>query len=95
MTTKKVSITPTVGVAASTVDTATELGGSPGHNSLLIISNLSATAVVGVSWNTVTAAIFGNDTRHIPPFGTIEVPFQQSISIISDTAATRVEIAGG
>ena len=94
MTAKKIAKTATVGVAASNFDATTELGGAPGHSGVLIVSNFSSTAVVGVAWNGITAAIYGDDTRHIGPFGSIEIPFQPTISLISDTAATRVEIAG-
>lgn len=94
MTAKKISKTLSVGVAAVAFDATTELGGSPTHSSLLIVSNFSPTAVIAVAWNGITAAMWADDVRHVGPFGTIEVPFQSSLSIISDTAATRVEIAG-
>lgn len=97
MTAKDISKTETVGVAASAFNAETVFTGPTAGAGTLTIVNLSTSAIVGVAWNGVTAAIYGDDTRHIGPMGYLEVPYPNGgiLSLISDTAATKVEIANG
>lgn len=94
MTAKKISKVVTAGLAATNFDAKTELGGEPHHHSNLTVTNVHASAIIAVAWGGVTAAINGDDVRHIGPLGWMSIPFVNTVSIISNTAATPVEIAG-
>ena len=95
MTTKKISKTIAVGNGGvTTFNALTELGGSPHHWDNLRITVLNASAIVSVAWNGATAAVAGDDVKHIGPFGSETIRWADSIDLRSDTAATNVEIAG-
>lgn len=99
-TAKKISITVNAtGAAAIPVDLDDRLGGNlgnddPGYQNV-ILSNLHATNVVAVSWNGVTAAINGDDVRHILPLSYILIPYpNKGLLSLRGSADTFVEIAG-
>jgi len=97
-TAKLISRTTSVGVAAANFDAKDAFGNAQYGYQNLVITNLSPSALVGVGWNGVTATLAGtrDDVRHIGPYGTLTIQYPPLgiLSLISDTAATPVEIAG-
>ncbi len=99
-TAKKLSVTVNATAAgAVTVDLDDRLGGNlgnddPGHQNLTLTS-LTTSAFVAVGWNGVTAAVQGDDVRHIIPFTPLTIPYPKNgLLSLRASADTPVEIAG-
>src|SRR5688500_9904264 len=93
-TAKNVSRTVAVGNGAATAFDARDAFPIHGPQNLRV-TVVHATAIVSVAWNGITAPApgAGDDHVHVGPFGTILVPWVNTLSLRSDTAATPVEVA--
>lgn len=97
-TAKKISRTVVVGAVAAPFDVDDAFGGGlastdPGYENL-ILTNMHATQIAAVAWNGVTAAVNGDDSRHILPLSYIVIPYRNTISLHASGAGTNVEVAG-